>query len=108
MNRIKDQLADKARMLQWLLLALLAYLIAMLLAQMPAATDAGMLPRLQVVLWKIGHLTLSAWVGYWIDRAAFPGGRLPDNDFQMRAPDLFYIRRAIVIAATMLAFGMAI
>lgn len=106
MQRIKQSLSDKARMLQWLLLALVAYLLAMILAQMPAETDAGLLPRLQTVLWKIGHLNLAAWIGYWIDRNAFPYARI-DMPFTRTQP-IDRIRRAIIIAATMLAFGMAI
>lgn len=93
---------DKFRMAQWLLLSILAYGIAMVLADVPSATDAGMWPRLQTVLWKCGHLNLAAYLGYWIDRHAF---RLR---IDCASDGLEHIRRAIIIGATMLAFGMAL
>lgn len=94
---------DKLRMAQWLLLSLLAYAIAAALAGLPGPTDAGQWPRLQTVLWKCGHLNLAAFIGYWIDRRAFKDARLYDG-----SPPLLQIRRAVIIAATMLAFGMAL
>lgn len=94
--------SDRLRMLQWLLLSVLAYLIAMFLAELPAATDAGSMPRLQTVLWKVGHLNLAAFIGYWIDRNAFR------DRIGAWSPVLLHVRRAIIIGATMLAFGMAI
>jgi hypothetical protein len=90
---------DKTRMSQWLLLSLLAYVVAAILAGMG---DEGMYPRAQTVLWKVGHLNLAAYLGYWIDRNAFRDRLDP------MTPYLGHIRRAIIMAATMIAFGMAL
>jgi hypothetical protein len=94
---------DQFRMVQWLLLSVLAYLIAMVLAEIPSQTDGGMWPRLQTVLWKCGHLNLAAWIGYWIDRNAFQALRITRTSHPTEQ-----MRRAIVIGAAMLAFGMAL
>lgn len=94
---------DKTRMIQWLLLSLLAYAIAALLAGLADPSGNGSYPRAQTVLWKVGHLNLAAFIGYWIDRNAF---RVRIEEF--RKADLAHIRRAIVISATMIAFGLAL
>lgn len=93
---------DKFRMAQWLLLSVLAYALATMLAGMHGATDAGMWPRVQTVLWKAGHLNLAAFLGYWIDRRAF---RLRIDS---ASPAGEHIRRAIIIGAAMLAFCLAL
>ena len=95
--------SDKCRMAQWFLLSILAYAVANLLAGMPAETDAGLWPRVQTILWKCGHLNLAAYIGYWIDRRAFHSLRISRSSHPTEQ-----IRRAIVIGATMLAFGMAL
>lgn len=95
--------SDKFRMAQWFLLSVLAYMLATLLASMPAETDAGLWPRGQVILWKCGHLNLAAYIGYWIDRRAFHSLRISRSSHPTEQ-----IRRAIIIGSTMLAFGMAL
>lgn len=94
---------DKLRMVQWLLLSVLAYALAALLAGIPSETDAGMWPRIQTILWKCGHLNLAAYIGYWIDRRAFHTLRITRSSHPTEQ-----VRRAIIIGATMLAFGMAL
>lgn len=98
----KKMMIDKMRMAQWLLLSLVVYLLATLLAGMHGPTDAGLYPRLQTVLWKVGHLNLSAFIGYWIDRRAFR------MRIDSASPSGEHIRRAIIIGAAMLAFGLAL
>jgi hypothetical protein len=93
---------EKTRMLQWLVLSLLAYGLAALLAAVPGPTDAGQVPRVQAVLWKVGHLNLAAYIGFWVDKHAFRDRIDPDTNA------LFHIRRAIVIAAAMIGFGLAL
>jgi hypothetical protein len=100
MDAQKKRDFDKFRMAQWLLLSVLAYVIATVLADVPSATDAGMWPRVQTVLWKCGHLNLAAYMGYWIDRRAFR------MRIDCASDGLEHIRRAIIIGATMLAFGL--
>ncbi len=94
--------ADRFRMFQWLMLSIVVYFLASVLGDMTGATDAGLYPRLQTVLWKVGHLNLAAFLGYWIDRRAF---RIR---IDAASPAMEHIRRAIIIAAAMLAYGMAL
>jgi len=101
MNEQKKRDFDKFRMAHWVLLSVLAYACATLLAGMPGETDAGMWPRLQTVLWKCGHLNLAAYLGYWISRSRL--GRLYPG-----SSDAKHIAHAIVIGCTMLAFGLAL
>ncbi|WP_168798510.1 hypothetical protein [Herbaspirillum sp. ST 5-3] len=96
---------DKLRMVQWLLLSVLAYVLATALAGIPTGIEpeAGLWPRLQTILWKCGHLNLAAYIGYWIDRRAFHTLRITRSSHPTEQ-----VRRAIIIGATMLAFGMAL
>ena len=82
---------DKLRMMQWLCLAAAFYALAVLVQQ----------PQLQTGLWKAGHITSGAFVGYWIDRGLF--GRVDGASSDGRL-----ITRAIVAAAAILgmAFGL--
>ena len=83
---------DKMRMVQWLLLAAVFYLLAMFVAVQP---------QLQTALWKCGHITVGAFAGYWIDRNLY--GRLDADAEHGRI-----VARAIVVAAAILgmAFGL--
>lgn len=87
---------DLARMLDWLVWALLFHGCALVLRQLQIE------PPIQTVLWKLGNLTLSAYAGYWIDRRAF----------RMRvdtaSPAGEHIRRAIIIAAAMVSVGLGL
>lgn len=59
-----------------------------------------------VTLYKVSLVTLAAVVGYWLDRSMFPYGR-PDD--LADDPDAFgaaMLRRAIVVAAAMVAMGL--
>lgn len=93
---------DKTRMFQWLLLSLLAYGTAAGLATLLTYGESGLWPRIQTVLWKVGHLNLAAYLGYFLDRNAFRDRIGP------RSEPMLHIRRAIVIGFTMVAFGLAL
>ncbi|WP_182341929.1 hypothetical protein [Comamonas koreensis] len=54
----KMQIKEKLKMAQWLCLGLALYTLAWLVG-----SD---LPAAQTVLYKAGHVTMFAWVGYWI------------------------------------------
>lgn len=95
---------ERLRMFQWLLLSLIAYGLSTMLSQILSPLDpsgAGMWPRAQTVLWKIGHLNLAAFLGYWIARTRL--GRLHDL-----SPPLAMLAHAVIMAATMIAFGLAL
>ncbi len=55
-------------------------------------------PQFQLIFWKAGHLTIGAFIGYWIDRAAFPENRITRDSSPI---DRF--RRAVVIFGAMIA-----
>jgi hypothetical protein len=94
---------DKFRMAQWFLLSVLAYVLATLMAGIPSETDAGMWPRVQTILWKVGHLNLAAYLGYWIDRRAFHTLRITRSSHPNEQ-----IRRAIIIVGAMVAYGLSL
>ena len=82
------------RMIQWLLLAALFYTLALL--------AFGTQPQLQTLCWKLGNVTLAAYVGFWIDR------HLARAPLTKRSEWYEHIRRAIIVAAAMLAVGMGL
>lgn len=86
---------DLARMADWLIWAVLAYAICFVLR----AHDLE--PQVQTVMWKLGNATVAAYAGYWLDRRAFC--RLSDQNDSLDG-----VRRAIVMAATMLAVGLGL
>lgn len=84
---------DKLRMAQWLAIALVLYVLALATPQ----------PQIQTLLWKLGNVTVAAFVGYWIDRRAFWFARVDTY-----SPVLWHIRRAIIMAAAMLAVALGL
>jgi hypothetical protein len=86
---------DYARMIEWLLMAAVLYAACILLRNLDVA------PQAQVVLWKLGNVTLAAYAGYWIDRRAFSriAGIVTVSE---------QLRRAVVMAAAMIAVSMGL
>lgn len=82
-----------ARMGAWLLAALVCYA-----ASIAAGTEN---PQLQLVLWKSGHVTLLAWIGYWISRQAL--GRVWDDTDGLRV-----VARAVLIGCVILAGSLGV
>lgn len=82
---------DLQRMLHWLALAALFYILAMYTPH----------PQLQTLLWKLGHITIASFVGYWVDRNLYGRVSLVDRGERLMA-------RAIIVAAAILgmAFGL--
>lgn len=80
---------------EWILMALVMYVVCIVLRTYEIE------PQVQVVLWKLANVTVAAFVGYWIDRRAF--GRILTS-----ATPLEQIRRAIVMAAAMLAVALGL
>lgn len=83
---------DRARMVQWLAAAVACYAVALVITQ----------PQIQTLFWKVGHVTLAAWLGYQIDRQAFPYERCKEGMPQCQ------LRRAIIMGAAMLAIGLGL
>ncbi len=86
---------DKFRMAQWLALASMFYALALIVF--------GAQPQMQTLCWKLGNLTVAGFVGYWLDRRAFWFARLDAG-----SDPLLQLRRAVVMAAAMLAVAMGL
>lgn len=84
---------DLTRMLQWLLLAACFYIAAVFVQQ----------PQIETGLWKAGHITSGAYLGYWIDRHLFGRYNSGDDKYIPRV-----MARAIVVGCAILgmAFGL--
>jgi hypothetical protein len=81
---------DRFRMIEWLALAIVFYVLALYVF--------GGQPQLQTLCWKLGNLTVASFMGYWLDRTVFYDTR-PDA---VTSP-IYHIRRAMVMAAAMIA-----
>ena len=90
--------AEPFRMVLWLIAAIILYTIASIMAK----EGMDFYPQLQVVMWKLAHMNIAAYMGYWIDRHAFRR-RLSDTSDSNQ-----YICRAIIIAAAMLTIALGV
>lgn len=84
---------DLLRMGEWLLVALVLYGTALILMRLG---DTG---PVQTLIWKLGHVTLGGYAGYWIDRKAFR------DRIRWDTTPLVMIRRAIIIFGSMYTLG---
>lgn len=84
---------NKLRMFQYLIISAILYVAAAHVVQ----------PQMQIILWKSGHITVGAFLGYWIDRAAFPTNRIAPSTVPLEQ-----IRRALIVAAAVLASAMGL
>lgn len=82
-------------MVEWLASALAFY------AACIALRTFDLEPQLQVVLWKLGNVTIAAYTGYWIDRRAF-------SRITRTACAETQLRRAIIMAAAMVAVALGL
>jgi hypothetical protein len=82
---------DKVRMIHWIMFAAVFYILAAMAHH----------PQLQTGLWKAGHITSGAFMGYWIDRNLFD--RVTGESVGSRL-----IARAVIVAAAVvgMAFGL--
>lgn len=83
---------ERLRMFQWLLLTVVFYAVAYALK-----LNGDIFPSMQNVFYKLGHVSVGAYLGYFIDRNA-SRCRLTTS-----SPDAHHIRRAIIVGAAMLA-----
>lgn len=86
-------MVNKLRMIEWLAVAVVLYALAL------SMLHTGYNGPLQTLTWKLGHVTLGGWAGYWLDRAAFR------DRIQSSSPPLVMIRRAVIMAAAMYTLG---
>lgn len=92
MSREKSD-PNKLRMVEWLIIALAFYAAALLMLQL------GHQGPVQTIIWKLGHVTMGGYAGYWIDRAAFR------DRINQESQPLVMIRRAIIIFGAMYTIG---
>jgi hypothetical protein len=65
--------------------------------------------QIDVLLVKANLLSIAAWAGYWLDRSAFHAEPRPHEiDRDSPAYGAVCLRRAIVIAGTMIAVALAL
>lgn len=96
-------LLDKLRIGPWLVLALITSIgVAFLYPH-----------QIGVLLWSLTKLCWAAYLGYWIDRSIFPYAR-PDrfnpetNIAERTLWEMLMLRRAIIIAAAIIALGLGV
>lgn len=82
---------DKLRMVIWLVIGLGAYTASVLVGP----SD----PIVQTTLYKIGHVTVLAWIGYWIARNAI--GRLDTTSTQGDKLGRALVMGAVIIAGSL-------
>ena len=84
--------SDLGRMLPWALLAISFYLLAAIVSD----------PKVQTLLWKYGNVTGAGYLGYWLDRW------LSRRRIGAESTETEGLRRAIIVAAAMLAIGLGL
>ncbi|TVU88294.1 putative holin [Vreelandella titanicae] len=95
----QKNLLDKLRIGPWLILALITSIAVGLLYP----------HQLGVLLWSLTKLCWGAYLGYWIDRSIFPYARPGDLlGLPTSSVALLMLRRAIIIAAAILALGLGV
>jgi hypothetical protein len=92
---IMTKALDRLRMITWLIFGLALYL-----ASWFAGTDH---PFIQTILYKTGHVTTLAWIGYWIARHAI--GRI---GLASKPTDGEYLARAIIVAGVIIAGSLGL
>lgn len=98
-EQVYDLIADKLRMAEWGFASLLLLGIIWFVA--PA--------QIPIVIYKLALVTLFAHAGYWIDRRMFPQSRCQDlilDDISSWPKS--ELRRAIIVAAVILAGSLAL
>lgn len=98
----RESLFDKLRLGPWLIAALIM-----------AAVVGWLYPhQLGVLLWSLTKLSFGAYLGYWIDRSIFYYARCGNYTCQdangLSAVALLQLRRAIIIAAAIVALGLGV
>lgn len=86
---------QRSRMIEWLLMAAVLYMVCITLRSLDVE------PQAQVVLWKLANVTVAAYVGFWIDARAFARITVTTHPLEQ-------LRRAIVMAAAMLAVSLGL
>lgn len=81
---------NHSRMIEFLMLAIALYAIAIMVPW----------PQFQTAAWKLGHITSGATIGYWIDRRLF--GRI---NYEVSINRYRFLCRAAIVGTAII--GMA-
>jgi len=81
------------------------WLIFALLATVYVAWKAPQ--QIGVLIWSLSKVSLGAYLGYWIDRSLFIGGR-PHEQPTETLRCYSWLRRAIIIAAVIIGLGLGV
>lgn len=81
------------RMSEWLLITIVLVVIVALLFPV----------QLPVLVFKVTQVSLSGWIGYWFDRGIAPQTRPGNMDLTPNERAAASLRRAIIVAAAMVA-----
>ena len=110
----RHSLLDKLRCWPWLLAACLSTVVVYIVAPQ----------QVGLLLWALSKLSFAAYLGYWIDRGVYSYARprdlytageiardqgdMPKAKYLARLAFAAAIRRAIIMAATIVAIGLGI
>lgn len=86
---LKNATVDSLRMWVWIAIGITLYVAALVFV-------TNDYPGLQTILYKAGHVTTLAWIGYWISRNAL--GRLKTDSTSTEK-----LARAVLMAGIILA-----
>ncbi len=87
---------DRLRAWPWLAGAIIAMVVLGVLAP----------HQLGVLVWSLTKLSIGAYLGYWIDRSVFPYARPHELKIEWRIWAM--MRRAIIVAAVIIALGLGV
>lgn len=88
--------AATSRMSAWVYISIPLLIVVVLLSPQ----------KVGLVIYKLNLVTIAAALGYWLDRGAFPYAR-PDQVAEALMPAAM-IRRAVIMAAVVLAMAMGL
>ena len=101
----KPTLSDTLRGAPWLAAALLAAAVVFAIAP----------HQIGVLIWSLSKLAFGAYLGYWIDRSIFYYARPSEIGGEANAALMqrvermaFMLRRAVIMAAAILALGLGV
>jgi hypothetical protein len=83
----------RLRMIEWMF-------VTAIMLSLVGVTSPVQLP---VLLFKVCQVTLSGWIGYWFDRGIAPQTRPGNMDLTPNERAAASLRRAIIVAAAMVA-----
>lgn len=89
----------RLRMISWLLVSAALYGSSILLVAL--CPPSGVWAQLQTGLWKLGNITVGAFLGYWADRHLY--GRMGPTASTGRQ-----IARALIVAASILGVSLGL